>query len=302
MKSIIQDSEEQQQLGQIGLSHIRAYAALAKLRLSSLVIFSAAAGYCTASPAPWNWIALFWLGLGGLLITASANGFNQIFERDLDKLMFRTQNRPLATGVLGVREALIFCLLSGLLGLSILAWHFSFQTFLLGLVALLSYAFVYTPLKRITPFAVLVGAFPGAIPPLLGFVAFTDSVNAEAWSLFSVQFIWQFPHFWAIAWILHEDYSRAGFKMLPHAGGFSRKNARTILLYTILLIPISFLPFRFGLGGPYSVIILVSAALMMVFCALFLYRTCSIKAARYLMFSSFIYLPVVQLALVFDKI
>lgn len=281
---------------------IRGYMALAKLRLSSLVVFSAAAGYCTASPSPWNLTALFWLSLGGLLITASANGFNQIFEREYDKLMVRTQNRPLVTGVLTVRQALTFCLLTGLTGLSILAGQFSFQTFLLGLVALLSYSFVYTPLKRISSFAVLVGAFPGAIPPLLGFVAFSDTVNAEAWSLFTVQFVWQFPHFWAIAWLLHDDYSRAGFKLLPHSGGLSQHNARTILLYTLMLIPVSFLPMRMHLGGPVALTILLLSAIMMVVCALFLYRTCSAKAARYLMFSSFIYLPAVQLALVFDKI
>jgi protoheme IX farnesyltransferase len=283
-------------------SQIRAYAALSKLRLSSLVIFSAAAGYCTASPSPWNYTAIALLALGGLLITASANGFNQVFEREYDKLMFRTQNRPLATGVLTVREALIFCLVSGLLGLGIIAWAFSFQTFLLGLVALLSYAFVYTPLKRITPFAVLVGAFPGAIPPLLGFVAFSDTVNPQAWTLFAVQFVWQFPHFWAIAWLLHDDYSRAGFKLLPHSGGQSPQNARTILLYSLLLIPVSLLPMRYGLGGEVALGILLASALMMSLCAIYLYRDCSLKSARYLMFSSFIYLPAVQLALVFDRI
>lgn len=300
MKPMIQESKDLIRSGVNLKDYLKGYLALAKLRLSSLVVFSAATGYCTASPAPWNWIALLWLSIGGILITASANGFNQIFEREPDKLMTRTQFRPLPVGILTVREALIFCLISGFSGLAILFYFFSFQTFLLGLVALLSYAFVYTPLKRITPFAVGVGAFPGAIPPLLGFVAFSDEVNAQAWSLFAVQFIWQFPHFWAIAWLLHEDYSKAGFKMLPYAGGRHSQNATTILFYTALMIPVSFLPMRFGLGGPIALGILLGSAIMMLFCAFFLYRSCSVKAARYLMFASFIYLPAVQLALVFN--
>lgn len=300
MSSILQEHQELSIVARLGLS-LRNYAALSKLRLSSLVVFSAAAGYFTASPSPWNWAAAGWLSLGGLLITASANGFNQIFEREPDKLMHRTSKRPLAAAQMSVREALIFCLISGISGLTLLGTLFSFQTFLLGLVALLSYAFVYTPVKRISSISVLVGAFPGAIPPLLGYVAFTDHVSTEAWILFAVQFAWQFPHFWAIAWILHEDYSRAGFKMLPHSGGHSKKNALTILIYTLMLIPISFLPLRMGMCGPWALGVLLASGIMMSICAYLLYRNTDQKSARWLMFSSFIYLPAVQLALVFDK-
>jgi len=281
---------------------LKGYIALSKLRLSSLVVFSAIMGYMTAAPGPWNWYEALLLGLGGLLITASANGFNQIFEREPDKLMSRTCQRPLATGRMSVLEALIFCMSTGVIGLIILGYYFGFIAFLLGLVALLSYAFVYTPMKRISPVSVLIGAFPGAIPPLLGYVAFSGQVSTEAWVLFALQFVWQFPHFWSIAWLLHEDYSKAGFKMLPHSGGQNQKNANTILIYTFMLFPIGLLPLRYEMAGPWALAIIMLSSLYMFICALILYRNCSIKAARHLMFSSFVYLPAVQMALVFNKI
>lgn len=281
---------------------LKGYIALSKLRLSSLVVFSAIMGYMTAAPGPWNWHEALLLGIGGLLITASANGFNQIFEREPDKLMSRTCQRPLATGKMSVLEALIFCMSSGVLGLIILGYYFGFLAFLLGLVALLSYAFVYTPIKRISPISVLVGAFPGAIPPLLGYVAFSGQVSTEAWVLFALQFVWQFPHFWSIAWLLHDDYSKAGFKMLPHSGGQNQRNANTILIYTFMLFPIGLLPLRYEMAGPVAMTIILLSSLYMFICAFFLYRNCSIQAARQLMFSSFVYLPAVQMALVFDKV
>jgi protoheme IX farnesyltransferase len=281
---------------------LKGYVALSKLRLSSLVVFSAIMGYMTAAPGPWDWQQALLLGLGGLLITASANGFNQIFEREPDKLMARTCQRPLATNKMTVLEALIFCMSTGVIGLIVLGFYFGFLAFLLGLVALLSYAFVYTPMKRISPISVLIGAFPGAIPPLLGYVAFTGQVSTEAWILFALQFVWQFPHFWSIAWLLHDDYSKAGFKMLPHAGGQNQRNATTILIYTFMLFPIGLLPLRYEMAGPIAITIILISSLYMFVCAFFLFRNCSLQAARQLMFSSFVYLPAVQMALVFDKI
>jgi len=301
MKTTVQDIDQLPISFRLTRS-LKNYIGLSKLRLSSLVVFSAITGYLTASPSPWNWSMALYLGFGGFLITASANGFNQIFEREPDKLMHRTRNRPLASGNMNVPEALIFCIISGITGLALLGIIFGFQSFLLGLIALISYAFVYTPLKRISSIAVLVGAIPGAIPPLLGYVAFTGQVSGEAWSLFALQFVWQFPHFWAIAWLLHEDYSRAGFKLLPHEGGHTSRNASTIFIYTLMLLPVIALPIRFGMAGPVALGILTASAVYMIICAFFLMRTHSFQAARQLMFSSFVYIPAVQLALVFDKL
>ncbi len=259
---------------------IRDYVLLSKFRLSILVVFSAAAAYCMASPSPYNWVSIFWLSFGGFLVTASANGLNQVFEREPDRLMERTKDRPVASGRMSVTHALIVCLLMGISGLIILGVQFHFQAFLLGLVAILSYAFVYTPLKRITPLSVAVGAVPGAIPPMLGYIAFTNEISAQAWVLFAIQFAWQFPHFWAIAWLLEEDYKKAGFKMMPNPGGNPQLNANTIFVYTLILLPLSFLPIRFEMAGIGALITLLSAALMMCWFAFKLMRNCSPSAAH----------------------
>lgn len=190
------------------------YAQLGKMRLASLVVFSAAMAFLTA-PGPVNWVAFLWLIVGGVLTTASANSFNQVIEKDLDKLMDRTAQRPIPGSRMSAQEGLLFGVLTGVAGVFILSWFLNPASGLLGLLSIILYTIAYTPMKRRSPFAVFIGAIPGAIPPLLGWVAATNQFGMGAWLLFSIQFLWQFPHFWSIAWVLDEDYKKAGFKMLP---------------------------------------------------------------------------------------
>ena len=275
------------------------YALLTKFKLAALVVFSAAMGFLTAPGAP-DWSRLLMLIIGGFLVTASSNGFNQIIERDLDKLMNRTSGRPLPDNRLGVNEALLICILSGLAGVFILTFTLNLLSGILGLFALLSYTLAYTPLKRVTPFSVFVGAIPGAVPPLLGWIAATGHFGIEAWVLFSIQFIWQFPHFWAIAWVLDEDYKRAGFIMLP-TGQRDKGSAMQTMVYTMSLIPIGFMPYLFGVSGWISAFIVAVASIYFSYTALHLLKNQTVAAARKLMFASFIYLPVVQLIIALDR-
>ena len=285
------------------MSKIRDYAQFVKLRLASLVVLSAAIGYVIgAQVVDWNKMLL--LILGGFLVTGSSNGFNQIIERNLDKLMDRTQGRPLPRERMSVNEAFIIAAIMGLSGIAILWIFMNPLSAVLGTLALILYTVVYTPLKQITPFAVFVGAFPGAIPPLLGHVASTSGfgeIRFEAWLLFVAQFMWQFPHFWAIAWVLDEDYKKAGFRMLPSLGGRDKSSAFQILVYTLFLLPISLLPVLFQMSGMVSAIIITLSGTYFIYQAFVLYRECTVEAARKLMFGSFLYLPVVQLAVMIGK-
>lgn len=283
------------------MAKAKSYFQLLKFRLSFLVAFSSAIGYILGMhDAGISNIIL--VMLGGFLVTAAANIINQILEKDLDKLMKRTANRPLPTGALSVTEAAIFGALLGIGGLGILAVYFNVLTAVLSLMSLILYGFIYTPLKRLSPICVLVGAIPGGLPPLLGWVAATGVISVEAWTLFGIQFIWQFPHFWAIAWVLDDDYKRAGFKMLPMEGGKNLKTAFQIMIYTLLLIPLSMLPLQFGMTGKTSAIISVVCGVLFLAQTLYLMQTCSKKAAMSIMFGSFLYLPIVQIAFVLDKI
>jgi protoheme IX farnesyltransferase len=240
--------------------------------------------------------------LGGLAVTGSANTINQIHERDLDKLMKRTAKRPLPMGILSIAEAWVFAILLGGVGLGLLAYYFNPLTAALSFTSLVLYGFIYTPLKTISPICVFVGAIPGGMPPLIGWVAATGVLGVEAWVLFGIQFMWQFPHFWAIAWVLDEDYKRAGFKMLPTPGGKDLRTAFQIMTYTLLLIPLSLLPLQFGMAGKISAMIAVVCGVLFLMQTFYLMRTCSKKAAMNIMFGSFLYLPIVQIALVFDKL
>jgi len=281
------------------MAKVADYSQFIKLRLASLVVFSAAIAFVIGSEGAIDWIKMLWLILGGFLVTGSSNGFNQIIERNLDKLMLRTQNRPLPQERMGINEAFIIAGLTGALGVFILTYFMNPLSGILGLLALILYTVVYTPLKRITPFAVFVGAFPGAIPPLLGHVATTSgfgSIEFPAWVLFAVQFMWQFPHFWAIAWVMEDDYKRAGFRMLPSLGGRDKSSAFQVLVYTLFLLPISLMPVYFRMSGTVSGIIILICGVYFAYQAYVLYKECSIESARKLMFGSFIYLPVVQLA------
>ncbi|WP_394342588.1 heme o synthase [Pontibacter oryzae] len=278
-----------------------AYFQLLKFRLSITVAFSSAIGFILGYPNT-HWYDILMVMLGGLLVTGSANIINQILEKDLDKLMKRTAKRPLPTGVLSVQESVVFCILLGLAGVSVLGFYFNPLTAALSLLSLVLYGFVYTPLKRINPICVFVGAIPGGMPPLIGWVAATGAIEVEAIILFGIQFFWQFPHFWAIAWVLDDDYKKAGFKMLPMAGGKNLKTAIQIMIYTLVLIPLSLLPLQFGMTGITSAMIAVVCGVLFLAQTFYLMRTCSKKAAMSIMFGSFLYLPIVQIAFVLDKI
>jgi protoheme IX farnesyltransferase len=285
------------------MSKLRDYGQFIKLRLSALVVFSAAIGFVIAS-RDFEWSKMLWLILGGFLVTGSSNGFNQIMEKNLDKLMDRTQNRPLPQERMSVNEAFLIASLTGIAGVAILWIYMNPLSGILGLVALALYTLVYTPLKRVTPFAVFIGAFPGAIPPLLGCVAATSGfgeIRLEAWILFVGQFMWQFPHFWAIAWVLDEDYKKAGFRMLPSIGGRDKSSAFQVLVYTLFLLPISLMPILFGMSGIFSIIVISICGIFFSYQAYNLYKECTVEAARKLMFGSFIYLPAVQLAVMIGK-
>lgn len=288
----------------LAMKYAKSLAELMKLRLSFLVVFSAIVSFSMASESfsTIDWTTVLLLTCGGFLVTGASNGFNQVIEKDLDKLMNRTHQRPLPQERMGVIDALIFSGITGALGIWILWYFMNPLSGILGLIALVSYVLIYTPLKRITPFAVFVGAFPGAIPPLLGWVAATNDLGLQALVLFSIQFIWQFPHFWSLAWVLDDDYKKAGFRMLPSADGRSKTTAMQILVYNAGLIPISLLPFAFNMSGIVSAIICIVAGLLFFYKAWLLFKSGEIADARKLMFASFFYLPIVQLALMFDKI
>ncbi|MFM9944569.1 MAG: heme o synthase [Bacteroidia bacterium] len=278
------------------------YKQLLKMRLTFTVVLSAVLGYLIAFQNGIDWQAVLVLTVGGFLVVGSANGINQIIEKDFDSKMLRTNDRPLATNRMSVAEAAVFCTLTGIAGIAILGNYLNQLSAILGFASLVSYAFIYTPLKRYSSFAVFVGAFPGAIPPLLGWVAARGTIDMGGITLFALQFIWQFPHFWAIAWILDDDYKRAGYYLLPSKEGRNKKSAFLTVVYTLALIPISGIPYIIGMSGMVSLIIAVACGILLSLQAIKLYKTCEVKDAKRLMFYSIIYNPVVLLALFIDKL
>lgn len=275
------------------------YIAFTKLRLSLLVLFSAAIGYFIAAPEfnAWQFTCLM---IGGFSITVASNGFNQIFEKNLDKLMKRTMNRPLPKEKMSVVEAYILVAFFGIMGMVFLYIGTNLLCTLLSLSSLILYSFIYTPLKQKTSIAVLVGAFPGALPPLLGYVAAKGEIDYYALLLFFSQFMWQFPHFWAIAWRLDDDYKKAGFIMLPFSTGRTKENAFQILLYTLFLIPVSILPYFFGYNNVYTMIFILVAGIIFLIPAIQLYFKLEMKSATRLMFFSFLYLPIIQILMLIN--
>ena len=274
---------------------------LTKFRLSLLVSFSAIVGFILASDN-FNFIDLLVLGLSGYLITASSVINNQILEKDLDKKMDRTKKRPLPTNRISYKNSIIISVLFMLSGLLFMFLYFNVTAEILGLISLLLYTFVYTPLKRVGPIAVFIGAIPGALPPLIGWVAFTGNISIEAIIIFSIQFIWQFPHFWAIAWIYHDDYKKVGFKLLPGKGEKNFNTALNIMTYTLFLIPLGLLPTIFGITGIISGAIAVFCAILFLAQTFKLFKDYSRSSALRIMFGSFIYLPIVQISFILDKI
>jgi len=280
-------------------SKVSGYLKLTKFRLGALVVFSAVITYLTIADKV-NLKQLLALIIGGFLVTGAANGFNQIIEKDLDKLMNRTKLRPMPTGVLSVTEAFIFCSVFGIAG-TILLWIYTNPLCgILGFISIILYALAYTPLKRITPFSVLVGAFPGALPTLIGAVAATDGfgeITFFAVLLFLIQFIWQFPHFWALAWFNSDDYARADFYLLPSKGGKDKSSQFQILIYSVFLLFSSILPFVFHFTGIISSCVCVVAGLALLLQAYNFYRIPTDAHAKKLFLITLVYLPVVQLAL-----
>ncbi len=273
---------------------------LVKLRLTFLVVFSASICFLIAeeSQTEINWVSWLKLVIGGFLVTSAANGFNEIIEKDLDKLMKRTCDRPLPSGRMTNGQALVLSLVMGIFGTYLLG-SLNILTGLLSVFSIFLYAFIYTPLKRKSPIAVFVGAFPGALPPLIGYVAAHGKIDTIALVLFGIQFVWQFPHFWAIAWVLDDDYKKAGFRLLPTTHR-DKISAVITWLSTLVLIPVSLLPTYFGFGGNLIAIVSLIIGIIFSYQAFVLMQKLDIKSAQKLMFGSFIYLPVVQLVLLFN--
>ena len=277
------------------------YKLLIKFNLSFMVVFSALISYLLAPKVKeYDWVAIALFFLGGMLVTGSANSINQIVEKDTDALMKRTANRPVASGRMSTTEAWTFAVVAGLAGVLILG-HFNFLTAALAAFSLFVYAFIYTPLKKVNSIAVLVGAIPGSLPCLIGWAAGNDDLSIGGWVLFAIQFFWQFPHFWAIAWIAHKDYTAAGFRLLPSGQGPTKYSAIQAIIYSLLLIPVGVLPYFTGMSGIVSLVVVLIVNLGMVGQCVRLYREMTVKAARRVMFSSYIYLPVVLLSLLANK-
>lgn len=279
---------------------VRDIGLLTKVRLALVVVISAVAGYFMG-PGEFSLIQLMLLIVGGFLVTGASNAFNQAIEHNLDRLMDRTRERPIPAGRMSVIESIAIASVFAIAGIVCLAM-INWLSAVLGFLALFVYVAIYTPLKQITPWAVFVGAFPGAIPPMLGYIAASGSFGLEPGILFVVQFIWQFPHFWAIAWVVDEDYAKAGFSLLPSTGRKDKSSAFQILLYSLFLIPASLLPWMFEMTGNWSAVPVVILGMAFAYLAFRLMRTCERRDARILMFASFIYLPLVQLLYVIDKI
>ena len=275
---------------------------LTKVRLAVSVVFSSVAGYFLAADTP-VLIDVILLAFGGYFMVGASNAFNQVLEKDLDALMDRTENRPLPSGRMSVQFAMSIALILTVLGLLVL-YTINTRTALFGGISIFLYVCVYTPLKTRTPLAVFVGAFPGAIPFMLGWVAYSNHFGIEPGVLFMIQFFWQFPHFWAIGWMLDDDYKRAGFKMLP-SGHPDNATAFQIVFYTLWMLVISLLPataytgsFNLSIIGAVVVGIL---GLIMLYFALQLMIEKTNEAARKLMFSSVGYITLVQIIYVIDK-
>ena len=287
-------------------SKVKDYFQLIKFTLSFMVVFSTVVSFLIA---PYEQVytrhpllSVLLLFVAGLFITGSANTINQVLEKDTDAMMLRTAKRPIASGRMGVNEGYTFAFVLGVLGTAMMWYFFNLNSAIVGLASLFIYGFIYTPLKKVNSIAVLVGAIPGALPCLIGWVAATDNFEIGGWILFAIQFIWQFPHFWAIAWLAHEDYSKAGFKLLPSDKGPTKFTALQTIMYSAMMIPIGILPYFYHISGVTSMWILLGCNLWMLYMSVILFLKMDKAAARKVMFSSYFYLMVVFLSLWADKI
>lgn len=287
------------------------YIQLVKPSLSIMVVFSSVISYLLVPDVLIDWWRIVLLFAGGMLVTGSANTINMVVEKDTDALMKRTAKRPIASGRITPEQGWGFAVLTGASGVFILGYYFNWTAAALAAFSLFLYAFVYTPLKKVNSIAVLVGAFPGALPCLIGWVAgFVPGQDID-WLggavMFGIQFLWQFPHFWAIAWVAHKDYSEAGFKLLPSDKGPTKFTALQTLVYSLLLVPITVAPFFTGISssagvrGIIALVLIIIANLFMIMRCVTLYSKMDVKSARNVMFGSYMYLPVVLLALLLAK-
>jgi protoheme IX farnesyltransferase len=292
------------------LGRARDYNQLLKPNLSGMVVFSSVIGYLMAPNIHflWNdlvlWRHIITLFAGGMLVTGGANTINQILERESDGLMKRTRNRPMPDGRMHHIEAWIFAGLTGISGALLLSYYFNPLAGALSFFSLLLYAFAYTPMKKVHPIAVLIGAIPGALPPLIGWVAATGVLSLGGWVIFSLQFFWQFPHFWAIAWVAFDDYNNAGIRMLPTRERETRFTGLQCMVYSLVLIPMAMVPHMkiVGLSGSVGMWVCVLCGIMYFMASAVFYLKNDYKSARRVMFASFIYLPTILLALVIDKV
>ncbi len=293
------------------MNKVKDYLQLVKLSLSIMVVFSSVISFLLTQGSNGygkdTWVYVLLLFAGGMLVTGSANAINQVVEKDTDALMKRTATRPVAAGRMSVAEGWAFAIITGALGVFILGNYFNWLTAGLAAFSLFLYAFIYTPLKKVNSIAVLVGAVPGALPCLIGWTAGDNNLAIGGWVLFAFQFFWQFPHFWAIAWVSHKDYSSVGFKLLPADKGPTKFTAMQAIMYSVLLLPITVAPYYTGIcnynntQGIISLIIIGLANLFMIGRCISLYKKMDVSSARKVMFGSYMYLPVVMLALLLSK-
>ena len=286
---------------------IKDYLQLSKFTLSFTVVFSCVICYLLAPYViAFDLKMILLLFVAGMLVTGSANAINQASEKETDAMMKRTSGRPVASGRMSAQEAYSFALIAGLTGVWMMWQFFNFESAFISAISLFIYGFIYTPLKKISAISVLVGAFPGAFPCLIGWVAGFYPSQHIIWTgglvLFAIQFLWQFPHFWSIAWVAHGDYQKAGFKLLPNDKGPTRITALQSIVYAIMMVPVGMLPFFYGMSGLMSLWIVLFCNLFIVMQCVRLYLSMDVKAAKRVMFSSYIYLPVVLLSLLADKI
>ena len=282
------------------------FKAITKAGLAISVVFSSIAGFLLGVDdfQALHWVILLKLAIGGYCMVGASNAYNQVIEKDLDALMDRTKNRPVASGRMKPNVALVVASILTIIGI-VLLYSINPKSAMFGAISIFLYTSIYTPLKTVTSLSVFVGAFPGAIPFMLGWVAATGEFGIEAGTLFLIQFFWQFPHFWAIGWFLYEDYEKAGFFMLP-TGKKDRGTALQIILYTVWLIVASLLP-SLGYTGqlfltPVAAVLVFLLGLWMLFYAARLYKLRTAKAARTLMLVSVSYITLLQLIYIFDKI
>jgi heme o synthase len=283
---------------------LKAIFELFKFRLSFLVAFSGAFGYYLALGKNIDLTSvldILFFAFTGFCLTVSSVTVNQIIEKDLDALMKRTKARPLPTNRISNKEAIIIAIVFLIISLGSLLVFYNFKAFLLALVSFLLYSFAYTYTKRVGPISVFIGAIPGAFPPMIGYIAASNTFGLEPGILFAIQFFWQFPHFWALAWVGADDYQLAGFKMLPNNGNKDLKTAVTIMLYTIFLVPLGFIPYLLNMTGFTSAIIAVTCGVLFLGQTFYLMLKTNDRAALMIMFGSFLYLPVVQIAFLLDK-